>query len=87
MHETALVRDVVRRIEDLVRSTGAGRVIRATIWLGAFSHMSAAHFRAHYAIEAGDGPAAEADLEIEVSADRDDPNVAAVLLVSVELDA
>ena len=52
MHETALVRDVVRRIEDLARATGARRVTGAKIWLGALSHLSEEHFREHFAIEA-----------------------------------
>ena len=39
MHETALVRDVVRRIEDLVHATGARRITGAKIWLGALSHF------------------------------------------------
>jgi Zn finger protein HypA/HybF involved in hydrogenase expression len=86
MHETALVRDVVRRIEDLTRSTGARRIIRATIWLGALSHLSAEYFRAHYAIEARGGLAADAVLEIETSVDPEDPHAANVRLVSVELD-
>ena len=52
MHETALVRDVVHRVEDLARSTGARRVTGAKVWLGALSHLSAEHFREHFAIEA-----------------------------------
>ena len=52
MHETALVRDVVRRIEDVARATGARRVTGAKVWLGALSHLSAEHFREHFAIEA-----------------------------------
>ena len=34
MHETALVRDIVRRIEDLARATDACRVTGARVWLG-----------------------------------------------------
>ena len=86
MHESALVRDVVHRIEDLARSTGARRVTGAKIWLGALSHLSAAHFREHFALEARDTLAAEAVLEIEVSADPDDPHAQHVRLESVDLD-
>ena len=39
MHETALVRDVVRRIEDLAQTTGAHHITGAKIWLGALSHI------------------------------------------------
>jgi hydrogenase nickel incorporation protein HypA/HybF len=86
MHETALVHDVVHRIEDLARSTGSRRVTGAKVWLGALSHLSAEHFREHFAIEARDTPAASAILEIEVSADPDDPHAQQIRLESVDLD-
>jgi hydrogenase nickel incorporation protein HypA/HybF len=86
MRESALVRDVVHRMEDLARSTGARRVTGAKVWLGALSHLSAEHFREHFAIEAQDTPAAGALLEIEVSADPDAPHAQHVRLESVDLD-
>jgi hydrogenase nickel incorporation protein HypA/HybF len=85
MHETALVRDVVHRIEDLARSTGS-RVTRAKVWLGALSHLSAEHFREHFALEARDTLAAGAALEIEVSSDLEDPQAQHVRLESVDLE-
>jgi hydrogenase nickel incorporation protein HypA/HybF len=86
MHETALVRDVVRRIEDLASATGARRVTGAKVWLGALSHLSAEHFREHYVIEAQDSIAASATLSIEVSSDLDHPHAQHVWLESVDLD-
>jgi hydrogenase nickel incorporation protein HypA/HybF len=86
VHETALVRDVVRRIEDLARSTGARRVTGAKVWLGALSHLSAEHFREHFAIEARGSLAAGTVLYIEVSDDPDDPHAQHVRLESVDLD-
>jgi hydrogenase nickel incorporation protein HypA/HybF len=86
MHETGLVRDVVRRIDDLARSTSARRVTRVRVWLGALSHLSVEHFREHYAIEARDTTAAEAVLEIEASTDPADPNAQEVRLESVDLE-
>ena len=86
MHETALVRDVVRRIEDLARATSAHRVTGAKVLLGALSHLSAGHFREHFTIEARDTLAAGAVLDIEVSEDTDDPHAQHVRLESVDLD-
>jgi hydrogenase nickel incorporation protein HypA/HybF len=86
MHETALVRDVVRRIEDLARSTGARRVTGARIWLGALSHLSADHFREHFAIAAEGSIASGVTLAIEGSDDLNDPDAQHVRLVSVELE-
>jgi hydrogenase nickel incorporation protein HypA/HybF len=86
MHETALVRDVVRRIEDLAHATGARRVIGVRVWVGALSHLSAEHFREHYAIEAQDSVAASATLSIEVSSDLGHPHAQHVRLESIDLD-
>ena len=86
MHETALVRDVVRRIEDLAHATGARRITGAKIWLGALSHLSAEHFREHFVIEARGPKAAGAVLAIELSDDLDHPEAQHVRLESVDLD-
>lgn len=86
MHETALVRDVVQRMIDVAQSNGARRVTRAKLWLGALSHLSAEYFREHFAVEARDTPAAGADLEIEVSADLEDPDAQQVRLQSIDLE-
>ena len=86
MHETALVRDVVRRIEDLAQATGARRITGAKIWIGALSHLSAEHFREHYAFEAQGSMAAGAILTIEASSDLDHPDAQHVRLESVDLD-
>ena len=86
MHETALVRDIVHRMDDLVRQAGAYRITGAKIWLGALSHLSAQHFREHFAIEAKHTAAAGAVLEIEISDDLDDQNAQHVRLESVDLD-
>ena len=86
MHETALVRDLVRQMIELARATGARRVTRAKLWLGALSHLSAVHFRAHFAAEARDTIAAAAVLEIEVSDNPDDPDAQHIRLVSIDID-
>jgi len=86
MHETALVRDVVRRMVELAQSAGARRVPRAKLWLGALSHLSAEHCREHFAVEARDTVAAGAVLEIEMSDDPDNPHAQEVRLESVDLE-
>ena len=86
MHETALVRDIVRRINELARATNSRRVTAAKVWLGALSHLSPGHLREHFAVEARDTLAAGAILDIEVSDDLDDPHAQHVRLQSVDLD-
>jgi len=85
MHETALVRDVVRRIQQLARASDARRVTGVKIWLGALSHLSADSFRAHFAIAAQGTIAAGAALTIELSDDLDHPNAQNVRLESLDL--
>jgi hydrogenase nickel incorporation protein HypA/HybF len=87
MHETALVRDVVRRINELARATNARRVTGAKIWLGALSHLSPEHFREHFVVEARNTPAAGVVLDIEMSQDPGDPHAQHVRLQAVDLDA
>jgi hydrogenase nickel incorporation protein HypA/HybF len=86
MHETALVRDVVRRINQLADAAGAHRVVAAKVWLGALSHLSAEHFHDHFAIAAAGTPAAGAALKVETSDDPHDPNAQHARLESIELD-
>ncbi len=86
MHETALVRDIVRRIEQIAHGAGADRIIGAKVWLGALSHLSEAHFREHFAIEARETSAQGAVLDLEVSNDPRHPHAQHIRLESVELD-
>ena len=86
MHETGIVRDLVRRIEIAARDAGARRVVGATVWLGALSQFSAAHFREHFDDESRGTLAANARLDIELSSDVRHPNAQSVVMQSLELD-
>jgi hydrogenase nickel incorporation protein HypA/HybF len=86
MHEASLMRGLMGRIEALARAEGAERVTGVSVWLGALSHMSAEHFRGHFA-QSSQGTLAEgATLEIEESADPADPNALEVLLRTIEVE-
>ena len=39
MHETALVRDVVNRINQLANAAEASRIVSAKVWLGALTQL------------------------------------------------
>jgi len=52
----------------------------------ALSHLSAEHFREHFAIEAQGTMTAGAALSIEVSSDPDHPHAQHVRLESVDVD-
>jgi hydrogenase nickel incorporation protein HypA/HybF len=61
-------------------------VTRVRVWLGALSHMSAAHFKEHFEQASRETVAEGASLEIEESADIDDPDAQALLLRSIEVE-
>ncbi|MFE8071855.1 hydrogenase/urease maturation nickel metallochaperone HypA [Marinobacteraceae bacterium S3BR75-40.1] len=86
MHETALVKNLIHKIEGLAEQAGAARVLDVSVWLGALCHMSPEHFTEHFRQEAAGTCAADAQLHIETSDDVDHPNAQDVLLKSLDVD-
>ncbi len=86
MHEASLIRGLMEKVTSLAVTGGARRVTNVRVWLGAFSHMSAERFREHFE-RSGAGTIVEvASLEIEESADIDDPNADGLILRSIEIE-
>jgi hydrogenase nickel incorporation protein HypA/HybF len=86
MHEQALMRDVVARVEAVARDERASRVTAVRVRLGALSHFTPEHFREHFE-DAARGTVAEgAAVEAELSGDISDPLAADVLVESVEVE-
>jgi len=86
MHETGIVRDLVKRLESIVRDADASSVSSVDIWLGALSQFSPAHFREHF-VEEAEGTLAEgAALRIETSDDFANPDALHVMIRTVDLD-
>lgn len=86
MHERALMRDVVARIEELARSEGATRVTRVGVRLGALSHFTPDHFREHFVDEARGTAAEGAAVDAELDGDMTHPRAGDVVLESVEVE-
>jgi len=87
MHEQALMRDVMRKIEEVARSGGAMRVTRVRVRLGALSHFTPDHFREHFA-DVSRGTIAEgAEVDVVMDDDITDPRARDVVLESIEVDA
>jgi hydrogenase nickel incorporation protein HypA/HybF len=85
MHEAALMRDLVCRIESVARDEGGRRVVAVRVWLGALSHFTPEHFREHF-VDATRGTIAEgARVEAETSDEIEHPDATGVRLLSVEV--
>jgi len=86
MHERALMRDVVARIEAVAREEGASRVTLVRVRLGALSHFTPEHFREHFEDAARGTVADGATVVAGLGADIADPLAADVVLESVEVE-
>lgn len=86
MHERAMMRDVMSRIEGLARVEGASRVTRVDVRLGALSHFTPDHFREHFE-DASRGTVAEGALVVAtLAADFTDVHASDVLVERVEVE-
>ena len=86
MHEASLIRDLLRKIDDVSREHGGAPVRSLTVRLGALSHFSPEHFREHFDVASPGSPAAGARLEIVMCDDMGAPHAQSVLLESLELE-
>ena len=87
MHELSLLKDLLAKIAEVAAVESASSVVAVKVWLGAFSHISADHFREHFE-EATVGHVAEgARLEVTESDDEAHPNAQEIVLESVEVAA
>ena len=87
MHESGLVNGLIRKVETLARADGAKKVTAVEVWLGALSHMSAAHFEEHF-VQAAAGTIAEgAALSLQTSTDIDDPRAQEIVLQSIDVES
>lgn len=86
MHEFSLINDLMRKIEAVARSQDGRKVVGIRIQLGALAHVSAEHFREHFAHAARGTTAEGARLDIEILNDVNDPNAMDILLNSVTVE-
>ncbi|MCB2060049.1 MAG: hydrogenase maturation nickel metallochaperone HypA [Novosphingobium sp.] len=86
MHETGIVRDLVRRLESVAADAGASAVSGVEVWLGALSQFTPHHFREHFDDEAKGSIAEGARLDILTSDDASDANALHVMIRSVDLE-
>lgn len=86
MHETGIVRDLVRRLETAARDAGAIRVSGVSLRLGTLSGFSPAHLQEHFEAEARGTLAEGAALQIHLSDDTTEKWAQDVVLESIDLE-
>jgi Zn finger protein HypA/HybF involved in hydrogenase expression len=86
MHEEAMLRDVIRKAEEVAHREG-GRVTRVRLRVGASSHLAGPELEARWAHAVEGTVLAGSQVEIELSKDRNDPNAGSILLRSLDVDA
>jgi hydrogenase nickel incorporation protein HypA/HybF len=86
MHETSLMNGLIRLIDEQARGEGARRVIGVSVWLGALSEMTAAHFIEHFEHASAGTLADGAHVDVTESGDVRHPDAQHVLLVGVEIE-
>ena len=86
MHERALMRDVMARIDELARAEGALRVTRVDVRLGALSHFTPDHFGEHFE-DVSRGTVAEGALVVAtMGSDVTADDASDVVVESVEVE-
>ena len=83
MHELSLIADVMRKVESIAAAEKATKVLAVNVKLGALAHISAGHFRDHFARAARGTIAEDARLFVELSEDVHDPQAQKIVLESV----
>ena len=85
MHETSLIRDLMKKIQKVATINQAEKVKSIKVRLGALSHFSKEHFEEHFLIESKGSIAEGAQLHITLDTDEYAPTAQDVLLEEVEI--
>lgn len=86
MHEASLMKDLMNRLRSIADQENAERITAVQVWLGALSHMSREHFLEHFNDAARGSIAENAEVEITVSEDTENPNAQSIMLQGVEVE-
>lgn len=86
MHEEHLMRDLRAKVDELSRTHGDARLVRARVALGPLAHLDAAGFRRLWAQTMAGGPGEMAAVEIETFDRLDDPASSSIVLRTVTFE-
>jgi len=86
MHEIHLLKDILNKVDSIAAINSAKKVSRLTIWLGAFSHISAEHLMEHFVEESRGRICEGAKVDVDVSKDTEHPQAQEIVLQSVDIE-
>ena len=87
MHEEGMLKDLVRKAEEVARRERAERVTRVRLWVGALSHLGGPELKDRWAHAVEGTVLAGARVEIETDPDPHHPNAENVILKSIDVDS
>jgi hydrogenase nickel incorporation protein HypA/HybF len=87
MHEESMLRDLVRKAEEVAHRERASRVTRVRLWVGARSHLAGPELKDRWADAVAHTALAGSEIAIETSRDVDDPNAERVMLKSLDVES
>lgn len=85
MHEHVLIKDLLKKVNEISAKEGKKKVISLKVKLGALSHISAEHFREHFNHETKGTSLEGAKLYVEELSDISHPKAQEIILESLEL--
>lgn len=86
MHEMTLLRDLLRKIDDIAAREDAERVVGVKVRIGALAHISGEHFREHFEQATKGHVAEDARLEVVELTDESDPLAQEIVLESIQVE-
>ena len=85
MHEKSVMDNLMKKILQVAEQEKAKKIIKVSVKLGAFSHMSKQHFKQHFELASKGTIAEGAEIDAEVSEDIHDPGANIVTLKSIDI--
>ena len=86
MHETSVMKSLMRQIDAAAAAEGAQRVVGVSVWVGALTNMSARHFIEHFEHAAAGTIAEGACIDVTVSDDAQHRDAQDVVVQGLEVE-
>lgn len=86
MHESGMIKGLLRKVDSILVSEPASRVSALRVWIGPLAGISADHFREHFVHDAQGSSVQDATLLIEMGEDPTDPNAQSILLKGIDVE-